>query len=97
MTSTVFTRLTNRILANIGEDAVLRGETVTPARKVNIEHGVELTGVYGEVTVLRSVATIANEHNPAVGNTLTVGSVNYKLDALLGDNGYSSRFVLRDA
>lgn len=97
MAIAAFTRLTERILAHVGEDAILRGEVVDPPRKINVEHGVELTGVYGEVTAYRSLATIEKAWNPQPGDPLTVDGKDYILDVLLKDNGYSAQFVLRDA
>jgi hypothetical protein len=96
----VFQRMTERALATLGEPAVLRGEIVDPPRRVNVEHGVELTGLYGEVTAIRTVATIMNADLPKKGDTLDLtddqGNIteSYKLDVLYTTNGYSSRFVL---
>lgn len=96
----VFQRATDRLLAHLGEPAILRGEIVDPPRRVNVEHGVELTGVYGEITATRSVATINHVDAPAKGDTLDLLDKNgnvierYKLDVLLASNGYSRRFVL---
>lgn len=104
-----FSRLTDRLLASqLGEQAVLRSETVDPIRRVNIEHGVSLVGVYGDTVVTRSVATISLVDAPKVSNTLDMITVDpvtgdvtiiksYVLDVLLDDTGYSGRFVLRDA
>ncbi len=92
-----FRRLTDRILAHAGEDAVLRSETVDPVRKVNLEHGVELVGVYGDTVVIKTVATISLLDAPKVGDTLAIDGKNYVLDVLLSDNGYSAKFVVRDA
>lgn len=95
-----FQRLTDRLLAHLGEAAVLRGEVVDPPRLVNVEHGVELTGLYGEVTAIRTVATINNTETPKKGDTLDMvdasGAVveSFKLDVMVSSNGYSTRFVL---
>lgn len=70
---------------------------------MNIERGVQLTGLDTEyetardtrnVVTTRDVATIAGSLSPKVGNTLTVAGVNYKLDVLLEDAGVFRRFVL---
>lgn len=97
-----FQRLTERVLAHMGEPARLRGEVMDPPLLANVEHGVELAGLYGEVTAARSVATIESKHNPKVKDTLDMldasGNVvqSYVLDVLYNDNGYSRRFVLRE-
>lgn len=95
-----FQRLTERLLVHLGEPAVLRGEVVDPQRLVNVERGVELAGFYGEVTAIRTVATITNVDTPKKGDTLDLVDVDgnviesYKLDVLLSSNGYSTRFIL---
>jgi hypothetical protein len=97
-----FTRLTDRLLAHLGEQAILRGEDADPPVRVNIEHGVELVGEYGEVTALRSAATISKQNAPRAGDTLDMidaaGTVvqRYVLDVKLNDSGYSERYVLRE-
>ncbi len=61
---------------------------------MNIEHGVQFTGVGEDGVFERSVATISNTMNPQVGDTLTHPDGTFKLDSKLGNNGYSSRYVL---
>lgn len=94
MTLPVFQRLTSSIQTRLGEDAVLRNEVVDPPRRVNIEHGVEQYGEQGQVVALRSVATIDLAYEPKVGDPLTIGDDDYKLDATVSNNGYSARFAL---
>jgi len=61
---------------------------------VNIEHGVQFTGVGDEGVFERSVATIGNTMNPQVGDVLTHPDGTFKLDGKLGNNGYSSRYIV---
>lgn len=97
-----FGRMTNRVLTILGEDSVLRGEIVTPPRKINIKHGVQFDG-YGSGTVAsngdlvleKSVATVPNEYLPKAGDRLVHPDGDYDLDVLLANNGYSTQFVLR--
>lgn len=103
MAIAAFSRLTARMLAHLGEPARLRGEAVDPPLRVNIEHGVAITGVYGEITVLKSIGTFDKATAPQVNDLLemldSAGSVvaRYELDYRLEDNGYSVRFILREA
>ena len=87
----LFTQMTKGVLAVLGEDSLLRG---TVECKVNIEHGVLVTGLDDNVVCERSVATIAIEHVPKVGDTLTHPDGSYKLDTLYADTGTSRRFIL---
>ena len=87
----VFQRMTQGVLAILGEGSFLRG---TVACHVNIEHGVQVIGSDDNVVVERSVATIDGALLPKVGDTLTHPDGNYKLDALYADNGSSRRFIL---
>lgn len=97
-----FARMTDRLLAHMGEESILRSEVVTPVRKIHIKHDVQFSGYghgtvasNGDLVVSKSVATILNSYNPAVGNSLVHPSGEYELDVLIGNNGYSSQFVLR--
>lgn len=93
MSTRAFQRAADRILTRLGEDAFLRGSV--PCR-VHVEHGVEITGEYGEVTMLRSVATISKAVTPKVGDALTVAGQNYVIDSPpMQDNGFNARYVLR--
>jgi hypothetical protein len=86
-----FRQATKAALSLLGEGSLLRG---TVSCKVNIEHGVQLTGYDDNVVVTRSVATIDSEVDPKVGDTLTHPDGNFKLDTLLEDKGAFRRFML---
>ena len=95
-----FERMTQSILAVLGEDALFNG--VVPC-KINIEHDVQFAGIdheaaqyRGDITVAKDVATIANTVNPVLGQTFTMvtGGQRYKLDKYVDQNGYSKRFVV---
>ena len=90
----LFKTATKSALSLLGESSFLR-ETV-PC-KVNIEHGVQLTGTDDMVVVSRSVATIDSDLAPKVGDTLTHPDGNYVLDVLMEDKGVFVRFVVREA
>lgn len=98
-----FSRMTDRLLAHMGEESILRSEVVTPVRKVFVKHGVQFTG-YGHGTVAsngdmivdKSVATIPIAYAPKVGDKLEHPSGTYELDVHIGDNGYTSQFILRE-
>lgn len=81
-------------LTLLGEGATLRGTVLC---QVNIEHGVQLTGLDDDMVVAKSVATIAKIHNPKVGDVLSHPDGNYVLDAILVDTQVSTRFILRKA
>ena len=100
--SQAFSRLTNRVLALLGEDSILRGEIVTPPRKVHIKHGVQFSGYGGEsvsskgdLVVDKSIATIPKAYAPKVGDRLQHPDGDFDLDVLHLDNGYSLQFILR--
>ena len=95
-----FQRMTQSVLAVLGEDALFDG--VTPC-KINIEYDVQFAGLdheaaqyRGDITVAKDVATIAYSLNPTLGKTfIMVGSgQRYKLDKFVDQNGYSKRFVV---
>lgn len=95
----VFDRAHDRILARLGEDAVLRG---TAPCRVNIEHGVVVQYEIGdakfyqsEVAATVTVANIPSQYNPKPGDSLTVGVKTYTIDAIASDNGFLARCVLR--
>ena len=91
MATTAFSRMTASILAILGEDALLRGNT--PCR-VNIEHGIQVTDPDGMTVLERSVATIDAALKPKVGDALTHPDGRYRLDVETGNNGHSKRFIL---
>jgi len=95
-----FERMTQSILAVLGEDALFNG--VVPC-KINIENDVQFAGIdheaaqyRGDITVAKDVATIANTVNPVLGQTFTMvaGGQRYKLDKYVDQNGYSKRFIV---
>ena len=91
MPSAAAIRASARARARLGQSCTLAGADCGP---VHIEHGVQV--VLDDVARLRTVATIGSEHSPAVGKVLehpTEGTL--VLDALVGDNGASRRYVVR--
>ncbi len=86
-----FAKLHDRLMAKFAEPATIRGG----ATVVSMEHGVAVTGEYGEVTAYRSVATLPKGAGPKVGDTLIVGMASYVIDGIDADNGYVVRCVLR--
>lgn len=91
MAIAAFQRMTSAVLAILGEDALLRG---TVACRVNIEHGVQVTGEDGMTVLERSIATIASSSDPKVGDALMHPEGSYRLDVQTGNNGHSKRFIL---
>jgi hypothetical protein len=85
-------RATTRLLAHVGESAMLRG---TVACEVAIQHGVVVDGLYGEVSVYRTVSFLLESLVPRAGDTLTVGTKDYVIDAVDSGNGYLTRVILR--
>lgn len=90
----LFKTATKSALSLLGESSFLRG---TVPCKVNIEHGVQLTGTDDMIVVSRSVATIDSDLTPKVGDALTHPDGNYVLDVLMEDKGAFQRFVVREA
>lgn len=96
----VFDDMAEGILDLLGEDSFFAGGT-TPI-KINIEHGVQLTGLDGEIAsyrgdmvAARPVATIAARHNPQTGQTFEQGGTKWRLEHLVESNGAVKRFVVR--
>ena len=94
-----FRRMSESILSFLGEDAFYDGATVPT--KINIEHGVQLTGMdgdraeyRGDLTVNRDVATITSDVNPQAGKRFVQNGVTYRLEFLLQDNGVNKCFVI---
>lgn len=87
-----FTRLTDRLLHRLGEEAVLRGVTEVYAQ---IEHGVDFADVNDQAIFNRSVVTLNKTNGPFTRNDsvefLSDGSY-FVLDALIKDNGYSQQW-----
>ncbi len=102
-----FERMTQSVLAVLGEDALFDGVTVT---RINIEYDVQFAGIDGEqavyrgdLTVTKDVATIANTvPNVAPGKvfqfidptTALPAGQRYRLDKFVDQNGYSKRYML---
>ena len=98
-----FSRLTNRVLAHLGQDSFLR--LVVPCI-VAVKHGVQFGG-YGNETASRrgtgeydivvehSVATIENSLLPKEGDRLQHPDGDYDLDVMSTNNGYATQFTLR--
>lgn len=90
-----FQQATAGILAVLGEDAILRGEVVSPVRRVNVARNVEMYDREGNLMYAEHVATINKQDAPAKGDTLVVAGEDFILDSLIEDNGYSARWMLR--
>lgn len=91
MSISAFQRMTQSVLSLLGQDAFLR--TTVPC-KVNVEKSVQVT--VDDMIYERDVATIDNALNPTVGDRLSHPFGEYVLDRRFQNNGYSSRFILRD-
>ena len=87
-----FTRLTDRLLHRLGEEAILRGDTGIHAQ---IEHGVDFADVNDQSIFNRSVVTLNKVDGPHTkGDSVEFvedGSY-FELDALVKDNGYSQQW-----
>lgn len=83
--------MSNTLLAAFGEESVLRGSE--PCR-VNIEHGVQVTGPDGFTVLEKSIATVSCEMNPKVGDTFTHPEGKFKLDVETSNNGANRRFIV---
>ncbi len=81
----------SRLFARLGQEALLRGLPTT----VILEHGVAVTGEYGQVTGYRSFATIPAVESPKVGDALVVDTKNYVVDAIQENDGHTISVVLR--
>lgn len=96
--------MSQRVLTRLGEDSILRGEIVTPPRKVNIKQGVQLDGYgqgsvssKGDLVVDKPVATLLKIDNPKAGDTLSHPDGEFVLDVLLSETTFTVQFVLRKA
>jgi hypothetical protein len=93
-----FERLAKSVLNRLGQDALLlSGEIITPCR-VNVEHGVQISGTYDDAVFERTVATFdkgAFSPAPRVGDRLEHPAGVFTLDGLLADNGFTLRFTLQ--
>lgn len=84
-----FQRMSQGVLNLLGEDSTLRG---TVPCKVNVEKGVQVS--IDDMIYERDVATISNDLNPVVGDSLDHPFGQYNLDRKLQSNGYNTRFIL---
>ena len=104
--SAIFGRMTEGVLAVLGEDALLRG---TVACKANVEHGVQISGIDSETTasrgdfvVSRDVLTVALRHAPKSGDRIDFDAAgggihagkSYRLETKIEDNGFSVRYTI---
>lgn len=102
----VFGRMAQGILSVLGEDALLAGDVPC---KINIEHGVQLTGVDGEsaayrgdLVVQRDVATVLLSANPRAGQQFTFdiegggphAGQTWRLESMIEDNGFTRRYIV---
>ena len=65
------------------------------ATTVILEHGIAVTGEYGQVTGYRSFATLPASDAPRVGDPLVVDTTNYVVDAIQENDGHTISVVLR--
>ena len=93
----ILSRATERILAQSGEGALLRG--TASLHPVYIGRDVDMIDGQGNVSVAAYIATISNADAPASDDTLVIAAGpnagSYVLEKPVDDNGYSSRFILR--
>lgn len=106
-----FQRMHERLIARLGDQAVLRGNVPCT---VNIEYGITVDYEIGDDKFQRSeyaatvdIANILKQHNPTPGDALVMALYSdapgtatgkaYVIDALAGDNGFMVRCVLRSA
>lgn len=80
-----------RLFARLGQEALLRG---LPTRVI-IEHGVAVTGEYGNVAGYRNFAMLPAAMAPKVGDALTVGGQSWVVDGIEANDGYTISVVLR--
>jgi len=92
MVNPVLARATNRILARMGEDAVLRG---TVNCKAHLDRDVQMTDREGNMFVATYIATISKDHAAEPEDSLSVGTEDFVLETLIDDNGFSTRFIAR--
>lgn len=91
MSEAAFARMHQRLFARLGREALLRGE---PTRAI-VEHGVAVSGEYGQVVAYRSFATLASADAPKAGDSLVIDGKSYIVDSIDADDGYTTSCVLR--
>lgn len=96
-----FSRLSERLLAHYGQESLLRGEVVSPPRRIAVKHGVQLAGygsedaMYrGDVVVEKDVAYVPKTYAPAAGDRLQHPDGDYRLDVRLKDDGNMETWIL---
>ena len=90
--SVAFHRARSRLLAHLGDEAVLRGGP-DPVMVI-ISRNVELIGEDGLVDRVVTTAAIPAECRPAAGDSLVVGADVWALDAPLRSDADLSEWVL---
>ena len=86
-----FQRAGKSILAVLGQDAFLRGET-TPVR-INIEHGVDVYND-GQLVGQKDVATIPVSATPRIGDRFVHPDGTYQIENVYQDNGINKRYFV---
>lgn len=86
-----FARMTDRLAARLGSEAVFHGAPI----KAALENNVEVYGDNGSVS-RRTVVTLFNVQGAESGDTVTFGGggSTYRLDGLVEDDGYSSNWTV---
>jgi hypothetical protein len=97
---TLFDTMSASLLQALGRPSLYNGGS-TPVR-INIENGVQMAGIgsetaqyRGDYVAQRDVATISATLAPKAGDTFTQDGVQYRLEALLRDNGSNRRFIIQ--
>ena len=86
-----FERMHQRLFARLGQEALLRGLST----QAIVEHGVAVTGEYGQVSGYRSFATLPVDPLPKIGDALVVDAVTYTVDGINENDGHTVSVVLR--
>jgi hypothetical protein len=89
------------LLDHFGQEALLRGEVVSPVRRIAIKQGVQMAGygsdqaMYrGDLITEKDLAYVPKSYAPASGNTLQHPDGNYRLDVRIKDDGLMETWVL---
>jgi hypothetical protein len=96
----VFDMMSGTLLRVMGRPSLFNGG-VLPVL-IQIEHGVQLAGYgsetaqyRGDYVAQRDVATVSATIAPKVGDTFVQNGVQYRLEAMLRDNGVNRRFTIQ--
>lgn len=100
-----FGRMRDSLLARLGEQAVLRGESVTPADRAIVRRNAEVTTATGDVVIVPATLALSRLRLPATGDRVdlvdpadgTTVLESFVLDRLIRDNGVMRTFVARTA